>query len=386
MNPRQRRLVDYIRQLSGRDQVGPEAFEIKAEDLETESPSGAGPTRSIAPKRSPDLIQRKKIESLTRGLTGDTAIVAPAPAEQNRGVATSARATPGLTPQAAEAFDRALRNQPLSSDDLVHLESIVLPALRPVFDIQNESYAALPAVWDPLNQQRATIEPLIRGIGRLQLTGHPSFTLVGTGFICGPNAILTNRHVAQIFVQQAQAGGQLSFIGGVTCAMEMLGEVASPSTLTLDVRQPICISTTWDVAMLRVNTLPAGIAPLPLASSSPASLNGGFAAIVGYPSFDPVESFIDQANIFRSIFDRKRLQPGKINGRADVASFGRNVSAVAHDCSTLGGNSGSALISADDAKVVGIHFSGLTHVSNFAVPVWELANDAALAGQSLNFV
>src|SRR5215472_1006617 len=139
MNPRQRRLVDYIRQLSGRDQVGPEAFEIKAEVLERESLSGAGPTLSITPERSPGLIQRKKIESLTRGLTGDTAIVAPAPAEQNRGVAASARATPGLTPQAAEAFDRALRNQPLSNDDLVHLESIVLPALRPVFDIQNES-------------------------------------------------------------------------------------------------------------------------------------------------------------------------------------------------------------------------------------------------------
>jgi hypothetical protein len=52
----------------------------------------------------------------------------------------------------------------------------------------------------------------------------------------------------------------------------------------------------------------------------------------------------------------------------------------------LGGNSGSALVSADSAKVVGIHFSGITHVSNYAVPIWELATDPALNCEKLNFV
>jgi endonuclease G len=132
--------------------------------------------------------------------------------------------------------------------------------------------------------------------------------------------------------------------------------------------------------------LPDGVTPLPLAGSPPAAISGGFATIIGYPSYDPYESFADQANIFRAVFDRKRFQPGKLNGCTDVPSFGRNVSAVAHDCSTLGGNSGSALISADIAQVVGIHFSGITHLSNYAVPTWELVADPAFAGQSLNFV
>jgi hypothetical protein len=88
-------------------------------------------------------------------------------------------------------------------NSLILLEGIVLLALRPVFDIQNDTCAILPENWDPFNRQRAAIEPLVRGIGRLQFTGHPSNALVSTGFVCGANAILNNRHVAQIFVQGA---------------------------------------------------------------------------------------------------------------------------------------------------------------------------------------
>jgi len=93
-----------------------------------------------------------------------------------------------------------------------------------------------------------------------------------------------------------------------------------------------------------------------------------------------------RANIFRAVFDRKRLQPGKLNGRKDVDSFGHTVSAIGHDCSTLGGNSGSALVAVDDLRVVGLHFCGVTHESNYAVPTWELLSDPAFAGQQLNFV
>jgi len=381
MSPRQERLLSFVRELHRRDKRGPDAFPIRS------SPQPAGIVRDkfVSPDSQitgHDLISLKQTEAFDRGLAPPSGVPSPPPPL----VEIQAPLAPALTEQAAVAFDRALSNKPLSSSDLLHLESIVLPALRPVFDIQNETYSTLPAYWDPLNRQRTAIEPLIRGIGRLQLTGHPSYTLVGTGFACGPNAVLTNRHVAQIFVQGVQSGQQLSFLPGISCAMDMLAEVGSASTLRLDLTGPIAVSTTWDVALLRVEALPAGVIPLPLARSAPDTISDGFATIIGYPSYDPHESFVDQANIFRAVFDRKRLQPGKFNGRTDVLSFGRNVSALAHDCSTLGGNSGSALISADIAQVVGIHFSGITHQSNYAVPTWELVADPAFTGQSLNFV
>ena len=380
MNERQERLINYVRELHSRDHWGPGDFPIQPAK-KTANNIGDLSLNKIATSMRSSFARLMPMQSLSLGVQLDEIASTPAvPA-----VKTEGPHVPSLTQQAAVAYERALLEKPLSAADMIHLESIVLPALRPVFDIQNETYDNLPANWDPFNRQRTAIEPLIRGIGRLQLTGHPSYTLVGTGFVCGPNAILTNWHVAQIFVQGVESGLKLSYLPGVSCAMEMLGEVGSSGTLELNLTQPIAAVPEWDVALLRVESLPSGVAPLPLAGSAPAAISGGFATIIGYPSYDPYESFVDQANLFRSIFDKKRFQPGKLNGRADISCFGHIISAIAHDCSTLGGNSGSALISADTAQVVGIHFSGITHVSNYAIPTWELASVPAFRGIEMNF-
>lgn len=378
MNPSQARLVNYVRGLHQRDQHGPDAFPIIPAKSTGQVASPA--IKLKLPTAGVDLKSHKQREAFKRGLSPEISIANPKSPPFSKD-----SAWPALTEQAAEAYERVIRNKNLTENDLIHLESIVLPALRPAFDIQNGTYGNLPKNWDPLNKQRKIMEPIIRGVGRLQLTGHPSYTMVGTGFVCGANAILTNRHVAQIFVQGIESGGQLSFLPDVSCAMDMKAEVGSSSTLLLDVSHPVVVSTVWDVAIFHVEFLSPGIQPLPLARSAPASISDGFAAIVGYPTYDSHESFVDQANIFRAVFDRKRLQPGKLNGRADVASFGRTVEAIQHDCSTLGGNSGSALISVETAQVVGIHFSGVTHVSNYAVPTWELDRDPAFVGQTLSF-
>ena len=380
MNDKQERLVNYVRELHQRDKRGPGDFPIQPAK-KTVGSIGDLSFRKIASSMRTSVAGLMQAGSLRSELMIEdnapppTAVVAPPQGPH----------IPSLTQQAAVAYERALLEKPLSAADLIQLESIVLPALRPVFDIQNETYDNLPANWEPFNDQRSAIEPLIRGIGRLQLTGHPSYTYVGTGFVCGHNVILTNWHVAQIFVQGIANGLKLSYLPGISCAMEMLGEVGSASTLQLDVAQPIAALPEWDVALLRVEALPTGVVPLPLASSAPTAISGGFATVIGYPSYDPYESFVDQANIFRAVFDKKRFQPGKLNGCADVPCFGRNISAIAHDCSTLGGNSGSALISADTAQVVGIHFSGITHVSNYAIPTWELTSVSAFHGIEMNF-
>ncbi|MCT7341310.1 hypothetical protein N5K55_13525 [Pseudomonas aeruginosa] len=40
---------------------------------------------------------------------------------------------------------------------------------------------------------------------------------------------------------------------------------------------------------------------------------------------------------------------------------------LTHDCSTLGGNSGSAVLSIDGGEVVGLHFGGQFRKTNYAV-------------------
>jgi endonuclease G len=394
MDTRQARILEHVRALSLRDNVGPDSFPIAATGAAQEPEDS-----------SPDEEPLFAEDSFDEG-TGESAIIdGPSSSDEGSSRTRRTRSTresrpvtsrkrrvrppqavrPTLTPEAAKSYARALSGKQLSAQDIIHLEAIVLPTLRPAFDIVNESYDLLPANWNIWNQKRPAVDPLLHGVGRLQLTGHPSYTLVGTGFVCGPNAVLTNRHVAQIFVEGIGSGAALTYTPGVTCAMDMLAEVGSSASLLLDVDQPLTFSDLWDVAILHCQNLPAAVTPLPLASAAPATLNGGDVTIVGYPSYDPYESLADQANIFRTVFDRKRFQPGKMNGRADVLSFGKTVSAITHDCSTLGGNSGSALLCADTMQIIGIHFSGVTHVSNYAVPVWELMADPAFAGHALNF-
>jgi V8-like Glu-specific endopeptidase len=49
-----------------------------------------------------------------------------------------------------------------------------------------------------------------------------------------------------------------------------------------------------------------------------------------------------------------------------------------HDCSTLGGNSGSCVIDLESNRVLGLHFKGRYLEANWAVALWKLADDPLL--------
>ena len=120
-----------------------------------------------------------------------------------------------------------------------------------------------------------------------------------------------------------------------------------------------------DVALLRIegDDLPSA---LPLAENE-AEVDE-VVAIIGYPAFDDRNDIDDQARYFRDLFDVKRFAPGRImqglSGRTTLL----------HDCTTLGGNSGSPLIRLEDRKVVGLHFAGVYGRENSAVGVRTLRN------------
>src|SRR5262249_20334623 len=62
------------------------------------------------------------------------------------------------------------------------------------------------------------------------------------------------------------------------------------------------------------------------------------------------------------LYDVKRFAPGMIIKTAAE-------SILSHDCTSLGGNSGSVLISLEQNKAVGLHFAGTYGVANSAVGV-----------------
>ncbi|HCT6914658.1 TPA: protease, partial [Pseudomonas aeruginosa] len=66
-------------------------------------------------------------------------------------------------------------------------------------------------------------------------------------------------------------------------------------------------------------------------------------------------------DIFGNIYDVKRFAPGEVVGLPHDAWY------LTHDCSTLGGNSGSAVLSIDGGEVVGLHFGGQFRKTNYAV-------------------
>ena len=76
--------------------------------------------------------------------------------------------------------------------------------------------------------------------------------------------------------------------------------------------------------------------------------------------------------IFSDIYDVKRLQPGVITSWADGADI------FIHDCSTLGGNSGSPVLDLETHQVVGLHFGGRYLSGNNAIPLWRLTDDELL--------
>jgi hypothetical protein len=86
----------------------------------------------------------------------------------------------------------------------------------------------------------------------------------------------------------------------------------------------------------------------------------GWAAVVGYPAQDSRNDADDQQRIFDGIYNVKRLAPGKITG---VQPNGL----LNHDATTLGGNSGSALIDLATGKALALHFGGLEGQANYAV-------------------
>ncbi|MBI3505162.1 MAG: trypsin-like peptidase domain-containing protein [Proteobacteria bacterium] len=269
----------------------------------------------------------------------------------------------------------------LTPDEELVIESIIIPTLRPSFDILRDTYETLPALWQVLNDKRGAMEALIRGIGRLNLEGHPSLTAVGTAFVCGDRLLLTNRHVAEIFTDR----GKLAFTPGVAPSLDFKQEVGSAETKVVRIDKPVLILEEWDAAILHVDALPDGVSPLPLASGKPAKLEDAVATVIGYPAYSDKDDLGQQISIFRGTFNKKRLLPGRLKGLKEAVSFGRSVQALAHDCTTLGGNSGSALIDVESGMVAGLHFGGRPLVANYAVPTWELAGNAQARASGMQF-
>jgi V8-like Glu-specific endopeptidase len=289
-----------------------------------------------------------------------------------------AAGTSALNKIAKEGIDATL-----APEETRGLEAIVLLEGRPAILIQDGKFFPPPAKWQILEAVRDKIQDVFRSVGRIELTGHPRYDWVGTGFLVADDVIMTNRHVAQEFCRQGSKGWK--FEAGITGRIDWIEELGASVSAEYAIESIIGVHPKYDLALFRIARAggngAGALKPLAVAAKAPAALIGRQIYTVGYPAEDGRRNDPDQMRrIFSGIYNVKRLQPGELR------AFDKPARILVHDCSTLGGNSGSCVVDLQTHQVVGLHFGGRYLQGNQAVALWTLTNDALLKKGGVNFV
>ncbi|MEO1271519.1 MAG: serine protease [Myxococcota bacterium] len=308
---------------------------------------------------------------------------------ESGGVEKDARVVPQLS---YPEDDRALMEGRVQPDELGQeiREAIISERYRPAWHVDDGSFENFAHPWEFIGSSpwRERIEQVMASVGRIEVAylGYDT-RQAGTGFVVGPEWVLTNRHVAEAFVHGV--GRNLRRVPGRRAFINFLAERGNMGGASdrFEIERVAWVHPYWDAALLQVPNLPAKHKPVVLASKSVDLSKLRHVVAVGYPGFDPRNKVELQLKIFERPFGVKRIAPGLLmDALKEVRSYGRSVNALAHDCSTLGGNSGSALVDVETGKVIGLHFAGQPFIANYTVPTWELASDREVSeSATLNF-
>jgi len=222
-----------------------------------------------------------------------------------------------------------------------------------------------------LEQARDVLEAAIPSVGRIDLRNHDQLDWAGTGWMIGPGLVITNRHVAEAFASRRDGGFAFRVIAGkqTHAMLDWYQEYQQPEESRFRVTEIAWIEpdeSLFDVALLRIaETGEEGQTAPPvvglLSDDDLADVDvGRWIAVIGYPGYDSRADPADQQRIFGGVYGCKRLAAGQVLAVEHAGLIG-------HDATTLGGNSGSALIDLSTGKAIALHFGGRAHVRNSAV-------------------
>ncbi len=256
------------------------------------------------------------------------------------------------------------------------LETIVREG-RPAFPIQDGKVnfaggfqdAAAKTIVETLTAALPTLEPLIPLVGRIDVDNYPiALPFLGTGWLVDQDLVVTNRHVAELMAQSDN--GKFRFRPGrlgepLRVALDYLHELGSNKRKVRQVREVLWIEKDSgpDIAFIRLksDTSVAGPPAFKLAENDAKPGDG--VVVVGYPAKAPAHIIPNQEwmdRIYGGVYDIKRIAPGLMGAN--------NLGSATHDCTTLGGNSGSVVIDMKSGKAVALHFAGRYMIENYAVP------------------
>ena len=265
-------------------------------------------------------------------------------------------------------------------------EAIVLAMGRPPLIVHGDAWepAPIPEINRRLESARAGLTKAIGSVARLEVPNHESLPYLGTAWMIAEEVMITNRHVVEAFAYRA--GGNVRFLstplGQEYCPqVDFREEYEVQDAFEVPIREVLYLESRApglpDLAFVRVERHPKLPPPIELDPIAPGFHDD--IAVIGYPAADSGrnDSLVMQ-RLFAGIYDVKRLSPGWIIG-VDL-----QVGLVEHDCTTLGGSSGSVLVSLNSGKAVGLHFMGEYRRSNYAIPATTVTSRLrALSGQGV---
>jgi endonuclease G, mitochondrial len=126
-----------------------------------------------------------------------------------------------------------------------------------------------------------------------------------------------------------------------------------------------------DLAFVQLKPMMAFRLADPIPLSTKELKKGSDVVVIGYPAFDDRNNVADQQRIFGDVYEVKRLSPGRIRVVGDTG--------FEHDCTTLGGSSGSVVLDLDTGEAVGLHFGGEYLNANYAVSAAEIRKHFKIA-------
>lgn len=300
----------------------------------------------------------------------------------------------------ADALEGELKAKPAALDEAVKLlkeerapeasarrlalETIVKRE-RPVLLVESDWINKAKALADgeeakdliaQVDARRELIEPLMPLVGRVDAVNFPGSDYVGTGWFVAPDIVVTNRHVASLVARWD--GRRFAFRRGVAgnliesslCTAHEHDDPAPERSRSFPVTEVLYIEKESgpDIAFLRVARRPDG-ARRPYIEVSEGDVSANVPVlVVGYPARAPKSVIPDQKmmeELYQGLYDVKRAAPGYTMSPRDAATR--------HDCTTLGGNSGSVVLDLKTGRAVGLHFAGLYQESNYAVRASVLA-------------
>jgi hypothetical protein len=271
----------------------------------------------------------------------------------------------------------------LSASELLGLECSLLLYARPSVLVSQGRLCSVPALWNLLEDQREDLEAAQRGVGRIELLGHPEYDWAGTGFLVGETTLMTTRRIAELFIESR--GGQWSFRPGISAWMDYRSAYQQVSTAGFRVRGVLGVHDNYDLALLEVEPPQLnGSAPQPLslAAFDPPMVQGRPVCLLGYPVRDARRNEPEMVTrVFRDVYNVKRVMPGQLRGSL---RFGE-VQLLQHDCAPLGVTCGAPLIDLETQQVIGMQLSGRYLEPGTAIPLYALRDDPMMQRCGVNF-